>query len=79
MLGKTNSSNKSKVNKIRKRDLFAAPGKKLNNMAARALHEAAERRRDHDAAAARSKDCTDDRLEPTRYGDWEADGKCSDF
>ncbi len=74
-----NSSKKSKRKKIRKRDLFAAPGKKLNDAALRALREAAERRRKFDAAFERSGEDGESRLEPTRYGDWEAQGKCSDF
>jgi len=79
MLGDDNSGKKSKAKKIRKKDLFAAPGKKLNDAATRALREAAERRRDHDAIVERSEDCPEKSLEPTRYGDWEAQGKCSDF
>ncbi len=65
--------------KIRKRDLFAAPGKKLTDIAKRALREAAERRRQFDPCGLAAPDCEDERLEPTRYGDWEANGKCSDF
>jgi len=65
--------------KIRKKDLLAAPNKKLNNAAKRALSEAAARRRAFDPFSARSKDCPFGSLEPTRYGDWEAAGKCSDF
>ncbi len=80
MFGKPNaSSKKRKRKKIRKRDLFAAPGKKLTAAALRALREAAERRRKFDAAFERSGDSDENRLEPTRYGDWEAKGKCSDF
>lgn len=65
--------------KIKKRELLAAPGKRLNKIAKRALREAAARRRKFDAADIQSEDCCDARLEPTRYGDWESDGKCSDF
>lgn len=74
-----NTNQKPKARRIRKKEMFAAPGKTLNEAAKRALHEAAERRRKFDAVATRSEDCQDQRLEPTRYGDWEADGKCSDF
>ncbi|MEM8771836.1 MAG: DUF1674 domain-containing protein [Pseudomonadota bacterium] len=65
--------------KIRKRELLAAPGKKLDGAAKRALTEAAERRRAFDPCASIAGDCVSDRLDPTRYGDWEAGGKCRDF
>lgn len=65
--------------KIRKRDLLAAPGKKLTDIAKQALHEAAERRRLFDPCGFAAPDSEEERLEPTRYSDWEANGKCSDF
>ena len=65
--------------KIPKKDLFAARNKKVKGAAMRALKEAAERRCDFDATSVRSEDCPSGSLEPTRYGDWESDGKCSDF
>ena len=76
---RTQTVKTSKKKKIRKKDLLAAPGKKLDEIAICALREAAERRRDHDPCAARSEDCLQGKLEPTRYGDWESGGKCSDF
>lgn len=74
-----NWAGKTKKKRIRKKDLFAARNKKLRGAAMRALTEAAERRRDFDAAGVRSEDCPSGSLEPTRYGDWDAGGKCSDF
>ena len=61
--------------KKKKRKLWAAPGKKLSAKARRALEEAAERRTDD--MNADSDGCSDN--EPTRYGDWESGGRCSDF
>lgn len=61
--------------KKKKRRLWAAPGKKLNAESRRALEEAAERRSEE--AKADSDGCSN--KEPTRYGDWESGGRCSDF
>lgn len=57
----------------------AAKGKKLTPAALRALKEAEERR-----AKARDVQLPPERggrdgPEPTRFGDWEKDGKLSDF
>ncbi len=79
MLGKRGGATGHKKKRIRKKELLAAPGKKLNETAVRALHEAAERRRVYDPLAASTNDYPQEQLEPTRYGDWEAGGKCSDF
>jgi hypothetical protein len=55
--------------------------KKLTPQARRALEEAAIRRAEIDARAARSKSEINGRggLEPTRYEDWEVKGITSDF
>ena len=47
----------------------------------RALKEAAERRAKYDKAAeaVEGEDGGPDRLEPTRFGDWEKKGIISDF
>ena len=57
----------------------AAPGKPLSPAARRALEEAEQRR--HAAAAVESpeEDGGPKGLEPTRYGDWERNGRCIDF
>ncbi|MBB5519891.1 DUF1674 domain-containing protein [Amphiplicatus metriothermophilus] len=60
-------------------ELGAAPGKRLDRIARQALKEAARRRRAADPARLRSPCDGDGRLEPTRYGDWECGGRCSDF
>lgn len=79
LMKETGSGGQRKKKKIRKKDLLAARDKKLNEAAVRALREAAERRQLFDPACAVSEDCPRGRLEPTRYGDWETRGKCSDF
>ena len=78
-MGKSHVNRSKKKKKIPKKDLFAARNKNLKGAAMRALKEAAERRREFDATSIRSEDNPSGSLEPTRYGDWEADGKCSDF
>ena len=59
----------------------AAPAKPLNPAAERALAEAAARRAEIDQkVAAKPKELSGrPGPEPTRYGDWEAKGICSDF
>lgn len=58
-------------------------GKDLPPAAQRALAEAAERRKQAEAAAAAVKPPKEiggpSGLEPTRYGDWEKKGIISDF
>ena len=59
----------------------AAPGKPLSDAARRALVEAAERRKAQEAAPderAREKGGPKGE-EPTRFGDWERDGRAVDF
>ena len=65
--------------RISKKDLLAARGQRLTPQAKQALLEAAERRLRFDAFSQKSEDCEVAQLEPTRYGDWAVDGKCSDF
>ena len=63
-------------------DLSAAsPAKKLTPAAERALAEAAARRAEIDRKTAEQPKELSGRsgLEPTRYGDWEANGIASDF
>jgi hypothetical protein len=57
----------------------AAPGKQLTEAARRALLEAEERRRNTMKAALPHEDGGPNGLEPTRYGDWERDGRAVDF
>ena len=72
-------SEEKKDSKIKHRELLAAPGKELSAVALSALTEAALRRRESDARRLVCEDNVERSLEPTRYGDWEADGKCRDF
>jgi hypothetical protein len=53
--------------------------KKLSPAAERALAEAAERRRQADAAPKPPKEVGRKGLDPARYGDWEKKGIASDF
>jgi hypothetical protein len=57
------------------------PRKPLTPAAERALAEAAERRAviDHKAAVRPKESGGPKGPEPTRYGDWERKGMCSDF
>ena len=57
----------------------AAPGKALTPAARRALQEAAARRRAGEAAMAATEHGGPAGPEPTRYGDWEVNGRCIDF
>lgn len=61
----------------------AAPGKPLSPAARRALEEAAERRAEIDARAARISSEPErlgrGGLEPVRYNDWEIKGTACDF
>lgn len=58
----------------------AAAPRRLTPAAQRALAEAAERRRQIDAAAARPMELHGrGGAEPVRYGDWEVKGIASDF
>jgi hypothetical protein len=61
----------------------AAPGKALSPEAARALIEAAERRRKLDARAAELGRGAEQQgrggLDPVRYEDWEVKGLATDF
>jgi hypothetical protein len=59
----------------------AQPKKQLSPAAERALAEAAERRRLADAARAASPAEINGRggLDPSRFGDWEIDGRAVDF
>jgi len=71
---------KKKKTRISKKELRAAPGKKLRDAALSALREAALRRRNFDSGGMRAPDCGEGKkLEHTRYGDWESKGRCSDF
>lgn len=70
--------NKSK-RKVPEKELCAFPGKQLNKIAQQALEEAALRRRESDQASEISGDCPSGSPEPTRYGDWQNKGRCSDF
>lgn len=65
--------------KVKRRELLAAPGKRLSKIAKSALIEAALRRRKSDVEKLSCEDNATRSLEPTRYGAWEADGKCRDF
>lgn len=65
--------------RILKRDLFMAPHRRLSDTARAALLDAAKRRRVFDPASLRAEDAAAPRAEPTRYGDWESGGRCSDF
>ena len=57
----------------------AAPGKVLTPEAERALREAAERRA-HEAASKMQTELGGPAgPEPTRFGDWERDGRAVDF
>jgi hypothetical protein len=57
------------------------PKKQLSPAAERALAEAAERRRLADAARAAAPTEINGRggLDPSRFGDWEIDGRAVDF
>ena len=58
----------------------AAPDKTLTPAAHRALEEAAARRAEIEAAAARGAEQGGPKgLEPTRFGDWERKGIAVDF
>ncbi len=58
----------------------AAPGKTLSPEAIRALREAAERKAQAEADAARAKEVGGPSgEEPTRFGDWERKGLAVDF
>ena len=59
----------------------AQPKKQLSPAAERALAEAAERRRLADAARAAAPTEINGRggLDPSRFGDWEIDGRAVDF
>lgn len=58
----------------------AAPDKPLTPEARRALEEAAARRAEIEAAAARDPEQGGPKgLEPTRFGDWERKGIAVDF
>ena len=57
----------------------AAPGKTLSPAARRALQEAEARRQAEVRAAPPPEDGGPNGLEPTRFGDWERGGRCSDF
>ena len=59
----------------------ADPPKVLSEAAKRALAEAAERRAKADAAAGKlpPEQGGPTGPEPTRYGDWEKNGRCIDF
>ena len=59
----------------------AAPGKTLTPQARRALEEAAARRAaaEAEAAAGPHEQNGPKGPEPTRYGDWEIGGRCTDF
>jgi hypothetical protein len=58
-----------------------APAKRpLSPAAERALQEAAARRAERDKGAERSKDQHGrGGLDPVRYGDWEVQGRATDF
>jgi hypothetical protein len=56
----------------------AAPGKALSPEARRALEEA-EARRAAETAAAPHEEGGPKGPEPTRFGDWERDGRAVDF
>lgn len=54
--------------------------KRLSSAARRALAEAETRRQQVARGAARTVEIDGSKgLEPTRYGDWEKDGRVSDF
>ena len=55
------------------------PEKVLTPAAQRALAEAAERRAAEDKRLAEAEIGGPAGPEPTRYGDWEQKGRCSDF
>lgn len=63
--------------------LGAAPGKPLAPAARRALEEAAQRRQEIDARAAKARPVPERQgrggLEPVRYDDWEIKGLAADF
>ena len=62
-----------------RKKLGAAPGKRLCKDAKTALKEAAARR-SVGAPAAMAPDAPEmGKPEPTRFGDWEFGGRCSDF
>ena len=61
-------------------EIEIVPAKVLTPEAQRALAEAEERRRLHAAAGAAPKEIGGQSgPDPTRFGDWEKDGICSDF
>lgn len=57
----------------------AAPGKALTPAARRALEEAEARRRAAATLPQLHEDGGPAGLEPTRFGDWERDGRAVDF
>lgn len=57
----------------------AAPGKILSPEAKRALEEAAARRAKEQALVMAPEDGGPAGPEPTRFGDWERDGRAVDF
>ena len=57
----------------------AAPDKPLTPAARRALEEAAARRAGAQVAALPTEEGGRDGPEPTRFGDWEQKGRCTDF
>ena len=57
----------------------AAPGKPLTPAARRALEEAAARHAAEQEAQLAAENGGPAGLEPTRFGDWEKAGRCSDF
>jgi hypothetical protein len=59
----------------------ASPRKRLSAAAERALQEAEQRRREHDAQVQSrpSEHGGQSGPEPTRYGDWEKGGIAKDF
>jgi hypothetical protein len=59
--------------------LHAAPDKVLTPEARRALEEAALRRQKEAAVSAVAERGGPSGAEPTRYGDWERDGRAVDF
>jgi hypothetical protein len=75
------SANQSKQDAPESVQAEAQPKKQLSPAAERALAEAAERRRLADAARAAAPTEINGRggLDPSRFGDWEIDGRAVDF
>lgn len=63
----------------RRRKIGAAPGKRICKEARQALREAADRRSVRDPAPVAVDEHKVQKPEPTRFGDWESGGRCSDF